>query len=405
MKNQKIAYLKFIFLLILAGLFCSCSSENNQLKETQPDIPKKLNIFESVAFPLEKCSEPLPSNQNSQTITIYPVFINYSEENLNKIKSEYCQDSELEQENNRIKVASYLDQEKAREFQEFIAKSFNSAFIGDPITIEKVIDTFQGSTSLLLKCGDTDSINGISIYSECPQEDLDKDSRLDHGHTITFFENKTEQVRSLTFRGLMYASPKTKNYDQDYMLYGQRIKGTLDKKYHGHIYYDYSLGDYDKHERDQNYKPLNISEVGRYSTVTLAPGQKFGVRSILSGFTPNIETEFEFIVGEGKLIIEEVYQFSEKTVLSVICTNNNRYIREKIFGVNITQSCFSTVTDESSRTRIQYNNNAATKRVVVLPVENEGISWIYTNVLSSGYREFTVLDRTDGTFNHTVYMP
>ncbi|WP_254566895.1 hypothetical protein [Oscillatoria sp. HE19RPO] len=105
------------------------------------DVSKKSeNLFKTQDFPKESCGDNLPVNSEAYPLNFYPVFVDYTEANLQKIKSNFCEDSyQLRREstgNLSIQVASFTSLESAESFKVFINKFFNGAEIGEPRLIE-----------------------------------------------------------------------------------------------------------------------------------------------------------------------------------------------------------------------------------------------------------------------------
>ncbi len=90
-------------------------------------------------FPRASCGDVLPTQSSEYPIDFYPVFIDFSEENLETVKDKFCRDSYPTSRENKqyIKVASFSDYKKAEEFKSLMSKTFNNAEIGSPITIKK----------------------------------------------------------------------------------------------------------------------------------------------------------------------------------------------------------------------------------------------------------------------------
>lgn len=98
------------------------------------------NPFESVSFPLDACGDKLPDDQKVYPVSLYPVFLEYSEEKLTQVKSSFCRDAIKKVREstgkNEIQVASFIGTERANQFKEFIsAKVGISGSIGQPTAI------------------------------------------------------------------------------------------------------------------------------------------------------------------------------------------------------------------------------------------------------------------------------
>ncbi|MEB3882267.1 hypothetical protein [Lyngbya sp. CCY1209] len=105
-----------------------------------------VNPFSEVRFPMASCGNPLPKSDKDYPINFYPVFIDHSEANLEKIKSEFCRDSfpkRRESDQLFIQVSSFTDRAKAQDFADFLAETFGSAEVGQAT----VVATNPNSTS------------------------------------------------------------------------------------------------------------------------------------------------------------------------------------------------------------------------------------------------------------------
>jgi hypothetical protein len=85
-------------------------------------------------FPLSTCGDPMPNGVN----TWYPVFVENTPENLQKIKNNYCQDAFLKKRKYSgvvwIQVASFLDSDKARYFSNIMQTNVAKSEVG-PSTV------------------------------------------------------------------------------------------------------------------------------------------------------------------------------------------------------------------------------------------------------------------------------
>jgi len=91
-------------------------------------------------FPKPSCGDFLPSDSTVYPLNVYPVFIPYSDDNLSKVRSHFCQDSVKKRrkggEELAVQVSSFIDSEKATSFAQFINSEFDGAIVGEPTVIE-----------------------------------------------------------------------------------------------------------------------------------------------------------------------------------------------------------------------------------------------------------------------------
>lgn len=103
------------------------------------------NPFQSVTFPQDVCGDKLPDDATAYPVSLYPIFVKYTEANLAKIKSDFCQDAfkKFRDKNNRdeIQVGSFLGTERASQFKEFLAQTFVGVDIGEVTIIEAKRET------------------------------------------------------------------------------------------------------------------------------------------------------------------------------------------------------------------------------------------------------------------------
>jgi hypothetical protein len=129
------------------------SNSSTATPSPQQSISKSapVNQFDKVSFPKESCGDELPKTTNSYPVSVYPVFIKYTEINWNTIKSNYCKDALLtEREGNgekAVQVASFTSKERAQEFKDFMVRKLGSGDIGKASVISKSPDSIQAEPS------------------------------------------------------------------------------------------------------------------------------------------------------------------------------------------------------------------------------------------------------------------
>jgi regulator of replication initiation timing len=83
------------------------------------------------AFPKDSCGDHNPGGIHQW----YPVWVDYSSENLEKIRSRYCRDAFRKRDktdsNTYIQVASFLRESDARQFAKFMQNEVGSGGVGD----------------------------------------------------------------------------------------------------------------------------------------------------------------------------------------------------------------------------------------------------------------------------------
>jgi hypothetical protein len=110
-----------------------------------PNSSSNSNSFDSVKFPLAVCGDPLPSDPKLYPVNLYPVYIEYSNQNLAQVRSQFCQDAlDVNREKNNkksIQVASFVNPQRANNFKEFLKKKFGNAEVGEPTKIPAKISS------------------------------------------------------------------------------------------------------------------------------------------------------------------------------------------------------------------------------------------------------------------------
>ena len=119
----------------------SNTPESNQLTTpTTPSAsPVQSNIFENTRFPQAVCGDPLPNDPRVYPLNLHPVYVDFGDANLQKVRSGYCQDSlPITRENGKqsIQVASFLTIDRANAFKDFMVKKVGSGEVGKPTFIQ-----------------------------------------------------------------------------------------------------------------------------------------------------------------------------------------------------------------------------------------------------------------------------
>jgi hypothetical protein len=135
------------------------------------------NPFDKEIFPKPVCGDSLPLSSSAYPVQLYPVLVDYTQQYLQKITSSFCADAirknDKDTAKEEIQVASFLDANKARLFQEFLGRNFSGARVGKPTKIEsnpsantpsrndkaKSLESertdSENFTTLPLRCGDS----------------------------------------------------------------------------------------------------------------------------------------------------------------------------------------------------------------------------------------------------------
>jgi len=106
---------------------------------TQAKTPKgasTASLEEADTFRI-MCGDPLPNDPKLFPIKLYPVYINYNEKNLRKIKVEMCGDASPTADKKFIQVASFTSLRNAERFKNKLVQQFGSGKIGQPNLIRQ----------------------------------------------------------------------------------------------------------------------------------------------------------------------------------------------------------------------------------------------------------------------------
>lgn len=125
--------------LIFAGFIIIRPNPHQPTTENQPVSPT--NPFESKSFPQPNCGDPMPTDPKDFPVSFYPVFIDYSESNLQTVTARFCKDAYqmVRQDTNKeaIQVGSFTSFERAELFKAFLQKTFRSGDVGQPKRYER----------------------------------------------------------------------------------------------------------------------------------------------------------------------------------------------------------------------------------------------------------------------------
>jgi hypothetical protein len=126
-------------------------------------------------FPRNTCGDELPTDASIYPVDVYPVYIPYSDSNLKKVKSSFCNDAfQIKREKTggkSILVASFLSLEKAERFRLLMKNEFGGGEVGKPSRIEAPRSSMHSLLDFLLAMGNKFSeINDIFMESAQAQE-------------------------------------------------------------------------------------------------------------------------------------------------------------------------------------------------------------------------------------------
>ena len=98
-----------------------------------PTATNSPNPFDSDSFPKAGCGDKMPTDKKTDTVKLYPVFVDYSDSNLQTIKANYCGDAlkitTKDKDKYIIQVASFTDEKRVNQFKEFLARKLGSTSV------------------------------------------------------------------------------------------------------------------------------------------------------------------------------------------------------------------------------------------------------------------------------------
>lgn len=104
-----------------------------------PAVSSSQNPFDRVSFPQGSCGDTLPRNPALYPVNFYPVYIDNQGQNLAMVQSRFCSDAYAmrKKDTNQpaIQVASFLDQQRAQFFAEFMQQQMGSGEVGPPTPV------------------------------------------------------------------------------------------------------------------------------------------------------------------------------------------------------------------------------------------------------------------------------
>ncbi|WP_017293172.1 hypothetical protein [Geminocystis herdmanii] len=119
---------------------CTLSTDRN----IQSDVSNQNNIttiFDNESFPKDTCGDRMPTNINEFPVDFYPVYVNFSSENLRLVQSRFCKDAysmtrkEIGQK--AIQIGSFTSYDRAEQFSKFLKNKIGSGEVGQPRRVEK----------------------------------------------------------------------------------------------------------------------------------------------------------------------------------------------------------------------------------------------------------------------------
>jgi hypothetical protein len=143
--------------------------QENRAPQNSTEPQRKSFDWEDKRFYKDSCGDLLPANQDTYPISLYPVFIDFSDSNLKTIKTYFCGDAyKVERRQDRgtaIQVGSFVGLENASIFQAFIQEKLEiAAEIGEATVLQnhpdfELRDTLEPEENLNIKLVESAGLN------------------------------------------------------------------------------------------------------------------------------------------------------------------------------------------------------------------------------------------------------
>ena len=140
---------KFAALLVTVLLLSACtSSEKQPIADRSPEAapsPSSNPIADATpAVPLGKakatCGDALPKDEKAYPVSFYPVFVSYSDKNLELVKKHFCADA-IKRRSEKlgkdvVQVGSFISKERASALRSELSAHLQGADVGEPSIIQ-----------------------------------------------------------------------------------------------------------------------------------------------------------------------------------------------------------------------------------------------------------------------------
>jgi hypothetical protein len=233
---------------------------------------------------------------------------------------------------------------------------------------DQLTSAYSGTNEIVLTCGASRNLSGVEIVAECPL-DKNKDDRPDGRFGYINLINKANQVRDVTFDGIAKLN-----------------RGFIQKA----IYNTYSPlesvatdGSMAIPDKQPSFRLSQGSDSSSWkSSVSLSPGAS--VSFYVSLEDDAYKTKLSLPIGLGRPTV------STKDVgdISLSCPTSSKQAESNdeklVYGVKAILSCKvrSSGGMDLPVPGVNFENNAASVRVIQARIEYEGVAWDYLSQLS-----------------------
>jgi hypothetical protein len=109
--------------------------------------PQPINPFKNAVYPQSSCGDILPTDPNAYPLSFYPVFLQKSDRNLQKVTTQFCRDAypmfRESKNQDAIQVASFSTRERAEFFREFLQENVGFAEVGEATIIDEIPEALR----------------------------------------------------------------------------------------------------------------------------------------------------------------------------------------------------------------------------------------------------------------------
>jgi hypothetical protein len=119
----------------MSGILAGCGGTQSQIPITPqtPTPPQSPNPFDSVSFPQVSCGDQPPDDPQAYPVEFYPVYIDYSENNLQKVNQLFCRAVDWNQD--VIYLGYFYSRKRAEDFKDIMIREMKSGYVGEAIVV------------------------------------------------------------------------------------------------------------------------------------------------------------------------------------------------------------------------------------------------------------------------------
>ena len=123
------------------NIVCAPSARPTLKQSQSSSSPQQTNPTSGISsFPRSSCGDTLPDDPNAYPVDLYPVFIEYTENNLEAVTAKFCKDAyQMTRKatgKKAIQVGSFLSRDSAEAFKNLMLKELGSGEVGETHRIE-----------------------------------------------------------------------------------------------------------------------------------------------------------------------------------------------------------------------------------------------------------------------------